>query len=382
MVIDLNESREKIDKIDKEIASLFEERMKVATDVAAYKRSTGKKVFDPKREEEKIEALRALTDNEFNKMGIEDLFRQVMSISRKYQYQVLGNEIDNELKQKFRQVDKLDVDEDTRIVCFGEHGAYTEQAMQEVFGENIDAINKNSFREVMEMVAAGEAKYGVLPIENTSTGGITDIYDLLLDYDVAIVAEHIVKVEQTLLGKKGATLDDIKVVYSHPQGLMQCSKFLESHENITSKAYSSTAGAAKKVAEENDISQAAIASKRAAKIFDLDILQESINHESNNYTRFIIISNQKVFLSDAGKISLSFEIKHQVGALYNMLSNFYYNNLNLTKIESRPIENRNWEYRFFVDIEGNLNDPSVSNALACIDEFASKFTVLGNIASK
>ena len=212
MVIDLKESREKIDKIDRQIAALFEERMQVATDVAAYKRSTGKKVYDPVREEEKLKILRGLSDNEFNKTGIEDLFRQIISISRKYQYQVLGTE--NELKQIFRQVNSFDTDCDTRVVCFGEHGAYTEQAMEEVFGKDITAINKNTFKEVMETVANGEAKFGVLPIENTSTGGIADIYDLLLDYDITIVAEHVIKVEQALVGVPGAKLEDIKTVYT------------------------------------------------------------------------------------------------------------------------------------------------------------------------
>lgn len=379
MVVDLKESREKIDKIDRQIAELFEKRMTVAADVAAYKRSTGKKVFDPVREDEKIKALREMTDNEFNKTGIEDLFRQIMSISRKYQYNVLGTE--NDLKQVFRQVNSFDVDSDTRIVCFGEHGAYTEQAMEEVFGKNITAINKSTFKDVMETVAGGEAKFGVLPIENTSTGGITDIYDLLLDYDVTIVAEHVVKVEQALMGLPGTSIEDIKMVYSHPQGLMQCAKFLEEHPGILTKTYSSTSAAAKKVAEDGNRYQAAIASSRAADIFGLDIIKEKINYESKNYTRFIIISNQKIFLSSASKISLSFEIKHQAGALYNMLSNFYYNGLNLTKIESRPIENRNWEYRFFVDIEGNHNEPEVGNALASISEFANKLVVLGNIVT-
>ena len=379
MVVDLKESREKIDKIDRQIAELFEKRMTVAADVAAYKRSTGKKVFDPVREDEKIKALREMTDNEFNKTGIEDLFRQIMSISRKYQYNVLGTE--NDLKQVFRQVNSFDVDSDTRIVCFGEHGAYTEQAMEEVFGKNITAINKSTFKDVMETVAGGEAKFGVLPIENTSTGGITDIYDLLLDYDVTIVAEHVVKVEQALMGLPGTSIEDIKMVYSHPQGLMQCAKFLEEHPGILTKTYSSTSAAAKKVAEDGNRYQAAIASSRAADIFGLDIIKEKINYESKNYTRFIIISNQKIFLSSASKISLSFEIKHQAGALYNMLSNFYYNGLNLTKIESRPIESRNWEYRFFVDIEGNLNEPEVGNALASISEFANKLVVLGNIVT-
>lgn len=379
MVVDLAESREKIDKIDKEIVRLFQERMNVATDVAAYKRSTGKKVFDPQREEEKIKTLRNMADDEFNKMGIEDLFRQIMSISRKYQYQVLGPVV-NEIP--FRQVDSLDVNEDTRVVCFGEHGAFTEQAMEEVFGKNITSFNKQSFREVMETVAQGDAKYGVLPIENTSTGGISDIYDLLVDYDVTIVAEHVIKVEQDLLGLPGTKLEDIQMIYSHPQGLMQCAKFLENHSDILTKSYSSTAGAAKKVKDDQDKTQAAIASKRAADVFGLEVLQPSINYESNNCTRFIIISNQRIFLSDANKLSLCFEVKHQAGALYNMLANFYYNDLNLTKIESRPIENRNWEYRFFVDVEGNINSPGVGNALASVKEFASKLSVLGNIAKR
>lgn len=379
MVVDLAESRAKIDEIDKEIVRLFQERMGVATDVAAYKRSTGKKVFDPKREDEKIETLRALADGEFNKTGVEDLFRQIMSISRKYQYQVLGSVV-NDIP--FREVESLDVDEDTRVVCFGEHGAFTEQAMEEVFGKNITSFNKQSFREVMAAVAEGEAKYGVLPIENSSTGGITDIYDLLVDYNVTIVAEHVVKVEQDLLGLPGAKISDIKMVYSHPQGLMQSAKFLEEHSEMNTKSFSSTSGAAKKVAEDQDKSQAAIASKRAAAVYGLEVLQEAINYESNNYTRFIIITNQKIFLSDANKLSLCFEIKHQAGALYNMLSNFYYNDLNLTKIESRPIENRNWEYRFFVDVEGNINSPGVGNALATVKEFASKLSVLGNVAKR
>lgn len=379
MVVDLAESRAKIDEIDKEIVRLFQDRMQVAADVAAYKRSTGKKVFDPKREDEKIEALCALAEDSFNKKGIEDLFRQIMSISRKYQYQILGPTV-NEVP--FREVDSLDVDADTRIVCFGEHGAFTEQAMEEVFGKKITAFNKESFREVMEAVANGDAKYGVLPIENTSTGGISDIYDLLVEYDVTVVAEHVVKVEQNLMGLPGTSLNDIELVYSHPQGLMQCAKFLEEHSDMEPKSVASTSGAARKVAEEGDRTHAAIGSKRAAKAFGLEVIAPSINYESQNFTRFIIITNQKIFLSDANKLSLCFDIKHQAGALYTVLSGFYYNNLNLTKIESRPIENKTWEYHFFVDVEGNINSPGVGNVLANMREVASKLSILGNIAKR
>lgn len=378
MVVDLTKSRAKIDDIDQQIVRLFEERMKVAGDVAAYKRSTGKKVLDPAREQEKIKTLRGMAQDEFHQEGIEDLFRQIMSTSRKYQYRLLGTQ---NFEMLFRPVDQLDVDSDTRVVCFGEPGAYSEQAMEEVFGRDITSFHKASFREVLQAVADGDAKYGVVPIENTSTGGITDIYDILLDYDITIVAEHVVKVEHALLAKPGAKLEDIKLVYSHPQGLLQCAPFLEEH-SISTRSFSSTSGAAKKVAEEGNMTQAAIASTRAAEQFGLEVLQESINYSDKNYTRFIVVSNQRVFLNNADKISLCFEIKHQAGSLYHLLGNFYYNNLNLTKIESRPIEDRNWEYRFFVDIEGNLNTPEVGNALASMDEFVSKFRILGNVARK
>ena len=159
MVVDLKESREKIDKIDREITRLFEERMEVANDVAAYKRSTGKKVYDPEREQQKLDTLRGYASTEFNETAVEDLFRQIMSISRKYQYQKLGP---GAATIPFQQVDALDVDEDTRVVYFGERGAFSEQAMLEYFGDRITAFNKTTFRDVIETVANGEARNMVL----------------------------------------------------------------------------------------------------------------------------------------------------------------------------------------------------------------------------
>ncbi|MCH5268500.1 MAG: prephenate dehydratase [Lachnospiraceae bacterium] len=379
MVVDLAESRKKIDEIDKEIIRLFEERMEVANDVAIYKRSTGKKVYDPVRESEKIATLRSMASNTFNETAVEDLFRQIMSISRKYQYQKLGPTVNH---IPFRQVEKLDVDENTRVVYFGEKGAFTEQAMIEYFGKNINAFHKTTFKEVMETVANGDALFGVLPIENTSTGSISDIYDLMVDYDITIVAEHIIKVNQSLLGLPGAKIEDLKTIYSHPQGLMQCANFLSEHPQIEGVEFESTAAAAKKVSEEKDVTQGAIASVRAAEEFGLEVLQETINQHSQNFTRFIVISNQKIYLQNANKISLSFEIKHEAGSLYNMLANFYYNDLNLTKIESRPMHKGNWEYRFFVDIEGNLEDSGVGNAMATIEEYANNLKIMGNFADK
>ena len=171
-------------------------------------------------------------------------------------------------------------------------------------------------------------------------------------------------------------------MYSHQQGLLQCADFLEEHPAIRGVEYDSTAGAAKKIAEEGDRSQGAIASVRAAEEFGLTVLQPKINQHNQNYTRFIIISNQKIYVKNANKVSIAFEIKHEAGTLYHMLANFYYNDLNLTKIESRPMHKGSWEYRFFVDFTGNLQDSGVENAMASIEEYASNLKIMGNFADK
>ena len=176
----------------------------------------------------------------------------------------------------------------------------------------------------------------------------------------------------------GAKLEDITTVYSHPQSLMQSARFLAEHSDIKQISMKNNAFAAKKVADEKDKSQAAIASAGAAKVYGLEVIKEGINQADSNSTRFIIVTNQKVFLKDAKKISLCMEIPHEAGALYHIMSHFIYNNLNMTKIESRPIEDRNWEYRFFIDFDGNLGDSAVQNALRGLREEAKMLRILGN----
>ncbi|WP_253294682.1 prephenate dehydratase [Anaerocolumna aminovalerica] len=374
-MIDLQQSRNEIDRIDKQIVSLFEERMEIAKDVAAYKIKTGKKVLDKERENEKLRVLQAMASNDFNKHGITELFTQIMSMSRKYQYGLMSA---GEQELPLKEIESLHRDKKMKVVCFGVKGSYTEQAMEEYFNTDIECFYAPTFKEIMEVIKIGEADYGVLPIENTSTGGIADIYDLLVEYDNYIIGEHVVKVQQALLGLPEAKLEDIKKVYSHPQALMQCSKFLESHLHMSPVEWLSTSDSAKKVQEDQDITQGAIASVRAAKCYKLKVLKESINHENTNSTRFIIITKKKEFIKNANKISICFELPHESGSLYNMLSHFIYNNLNMTKIESRPLEGHAFEYRFFVDFTGNLKEPSVKNALLGIQEEAIGFRILGN----
>jgi len=376
-MIDLAKSRESIDRIDKQIVDLFEERMKVAGDVAEYKRNTGKKVFDPEREAQKLETLGALASTEFNERAIQELFSQIMSISRKYQYSLL-----TEQNEKFEELPELPKGATTKVCFFGAPGSYSEQAMADCFGADITSFPAATFKDVMEAVQSGRADFGVLPIENTTTGGITDSYDLLMEYENYLVGEHVVKIEHALLGVPGAKIEDIRKVYSHSQGLSQCKKFFDEYPEIRPAVSSSTSESAKKVMEAKDSGLAAIASKRAADIYGLEVLRECLNTEDVNSTRFIIVTNKKTFLPKANKISICFELPHESGSLYKMLSHIMYNNLNMTKIESRPIPGRSFEYRFFVDFEGKITDAAVRNTLNGIREEASRLKILGNIATE
>ena len=375
-MIDLQECRKEIDVIDKEIMSLFEKRMKVCEDVAKYKIHTGKKVLDPKREKDKLKVLEEQAHGEFNTLGVQELFQQIMAISRKRQYQLLtSNGIEE--KRDYEMVDALPL-KDVNVVFQGVEGAYSYAAMRAYFPDDINSYHVKTFRDAMEEVASGKADYAVLPIENSTEGIVTDIYDLLTEYQLYIVGEQGVKVEHVLLGLPGVGLGEIERVYSHPQALAQCKRYLEQHPSWKTVKTENTAGAAKKIHEEQRRDQSAIASRAAGELYGLSVLAENICYNEKNVTRFIVVSAKPVYEKTAAKVSVCFELPHTSGTLYNMLSHFIYNGLNMTKIESRPIAGKTWEYRFFVDFEGNLEQPAVKNALRGLEAEANRMRVLGN----
>ena len=376
MNLDLGNIRDEIDAVDENIVNEFQKRMKLCKDVATYKIENGKKVFDKQREEEKIKKVVDLADGEFNKKSVNELFSQIMSMSRKLQYQILT---ENGMSEKFDFKKIKDIKmEGKKVVYQGVPGAYSQQAMIKFFGEDIENFNVKTFKDAFVAVDEGRADYAVLPIENSTAGTINDVYDLLFSYDCYIVAETDVLVRHALLGTKDSTLEDIKVVYSHPQGLMQCNEYLEEHEDWQRIAKENTAGSAMKVMKENDKSHAAIASTMAAKIYGLKVLEENINRNNENTTRFVIVSRKRVFREDANKVLVSFETAHKTGSLYNFLSHFIFNGINMTSIESRPIREKNWEYRFFVEAEGNILDEGMQNALIGIKNEASYLKVIGS----
>lgn len=376
-MIDLLQSREEIDRIDKQIVKLFEERMKVAEDVAEYKKTVGKKVFDAQREKEKLETLSALATSPFNERAIRELFSQIMSISRKYQYTLLTEEL-----EEFECLSELPKGKQVRVCFFGASGSYSEQAMEECFGTEIESFPAATFKEVMEAVQEGKADFGVLPIENTTTGGITDSYDLLMEYDNYIVAEHVVKIEHALLGCPGAKVEELRKIYSHPQAIGQCKRFFEEYPRAKAYPCASTSECAKQVKEAGEVTSAAIASLRAAKLYGLEVLREKLNTEEVNSTRFIVVTKKRCCLTSANKVSLCFELPHESGSLYRMLSHIMYNNLNMTKIESRPIPGKSFEYRFFVGFDGKITDAAVKNTINGIRQEATRCRILGNIATE
>lgn len=374
--MDLQECRNQLDQIDKRIVELFEQRMTICGKVAEDKIRTGKEVYDGVREQQKLDAVEEMAHGDYNRIAVRELFSQMMTISRRYQYRLL-TEHGKGIDLGFRELDALDL-EGARVVYQGVEGAYSHAATLQYFGKDVDAYHVEQFEDAMQEVRDGRADYAVLPIENSSAGAVTDNYDLLVQYDNYIVAETFVAASHALLGTPDAELSDIRTVFSHPQALMQSSVFLGAHRDWKQISLENTAVSAKKVIQEGDKSQAAVASETAGRLYGLKVLQTAIQNNKSNTTRFMILSKDAVYRRDAGKVTISFELAHKSGTLYSILGNFIYNGVNMRKIESRPIPGRSWEYRFFIDIEGNLDDAGIRNALKGIAEEAQNMRILGN----
>lgn len=372
-MIDLLESRKKIDEIDREIARLFLERMKISGDVAEYKAATGKPVYDRAREEEKLASIEVYSENDFNKKALRELFSGIMSVSRKYQY--------NQLRKKSDTKTLSSLPNSDRVGFFGGVGSYTELAMKDFFGEEVEGRAYQSFSSICKAIEEGEIDYGVLPIENSTTGSISDIYELLSEHKVFILGEKIEPIDHALLSHPEASLSDITDIFTHAEPILQCSSFLASLPHTKAHAFGSTSESAKMVKESKNKSFAAIASKRRADFYGLKVLESGIADDKKNATRFIVLGKEKLPLKEADKINICFDIPHKSGSLYNLISNFIYNNVNMTAIESRAIPEKRWKYRFFVELDGNLSDENVQNALHGIQSEAEYFTVLGNYLS-
>lgn len=264
-----------------------------------------------------------------------------------------------------------------KIAFQGEIGAYSELAVYKHFGSNVQVKPCKLFSDVFKSVDVGEVDYGVVPVENSIEGSVNQVYDLLMEYDLKVCGEIILKIEHCLIANFNATLDSIKVVYSHPQALGQCISFLEKSGFKLIPTYD-TAGSVKLIKEQGVTDAAAIASERAAQIYGMKIIARNISDNPDNFTRFFVLSKSEVPPSGNDKTSIIFSVKHLPGALYKALEEFASREINLTKIESRPTKRKPWEYNFYLDFEGHWNEPRCKEALKGLESKAYFIKILGS----
>ena len=366
---ELEALRREIDELDQILTGALEKRMDAVKQVAAYKEARSLPVLDREREQKVLAKTTGYLHNPEYAAPMQDIMEKVMETSRNLQIGILTEA----MKKRARCADPI------RIGYQGVQGSFSHQALEDYFAE-IPKIEMNyiHFEDVVMAVKKGEVKYGVLPIENSSTGGITEVYDLMRQYGCHIVGEKIIKVDQNLMALPGTRIADLQEVYSHPQGLDQSREFFKKYPQIELIPFFNTARSAQMVSEEGNKSKGAVASKQAARLYGLEILAENINFNAANHTRFIIIAAEPEHRPDADKITIVIAAKHEPGSLYHVLGHFYQCGLNLVNLESRPMEGKSWEYFFHNDLTGNLSDPGVARSLQELARYSTYCIVLGN----
>jgi chorismate mutase/prephenate dehydratase len=264
-----------------------------------------------------------------------------------------------------------------KVTFQGEKGAYSESAVYKFFGETVEVKPCRDLAEAFESVDKQEAKYGVVPVENSLEGSVNQTYDLFLKYDLKVCGEVVVKIEHYLIANPNTKLKDIKAVYSHPQALAQCRSFLEKWGWELIPTYD-TAGSVKMLKEKELKDAAAVASQRAAEIYEMKILARDVADNPENYTRFFVIAKEDALKTGKDKTSIIFAATHKPGSLYNALGEFAKRSINLTKIESRPTKQTPWEYNFYLDFEGHRSEPRCAEVLGALEKYAVFVKILGS----
>ncbi len=369
--MNLDDIRIEIDDIDSKLVPLLKARMNCSLRVAETKKEQGLPIYHPAREQAILDKVNE-AGGEFGSY-IASIYREIMGVSREAQQVELTPAGD--LAGKIVNA-KDGIKENVTVACQGIEGAFGSIA-----AKNLHKTGKikyySTFEEVFQAVEKDEAVYGVVPVENSNAGSVMEVYDLILKYRYYIVSAAELAVNENLLGLSGATLSDIKTVYSHPQALSQSEEFIKAH-GITPIQYSNTAMAAKFVSEKGDKTIGAVGSALAAELYGLEVIVPDIQTVKHNSTRFITISKQLIIPDEANKVSVVFSVPHSVGALNRVLNRFCVNGLNLTKIESRAAKNGNFDYLFYLDFSGNLNDRKTIALISSLAYELPDFTFLGN----
>ena len=382
-MIDIKNVRGEIDKIDQQLVELFLKRLDIVAQVAASKRERGAPINDPAREREILSRVTEQVGPEYEN-GARLFFSTLFAISKARQRQILNGEspLIDEVRQSI-------ADHNTKftnravVACCGTEGSYAQQATSLMFPLPTIAYF-NSFEKVFEAVEQGLCPYGILPIENSAAGSVAAVYDLMLKHKFHIVRALRLKIDHVLLAPPGVKLEDIREVSSHPHALAQCKNFFKAHPEIVQHAGTNTAVAAKDVAASGRTDLAVIASRACAELYGLSVIAEGIQDATFNYTRFICISKNLEIYPDANKFSIMLSLPHRPGSLNAIISKFASIDVNMTKLESRPIPGMDFEFRFTFDFEAPPTDPGVLCLLSELsrDPEIEHFDFLGAYAEK
>ncbi len=374
---DLDALREEINQIDSTLVNAFQWRMEVAFAIAQYKKEHHLPVRDPEREREVVSRMAAACKPELN-MDVKLLYNTLFDISRSYQQRQMAEPtaLTHHMEEAVKNTPPLFPKEAT-IACQGVEGAYSQQAVDKLFALP-SLMYCKSFEGVFQAIESGLCRYGVLPIENSSHGSVTEVYDLMRKHRFFIVRGTRLKIDHCLLARPGTKLGSIREVLSHEQALGQCGQFVGSLQNVKITVCENTAVAAKQVAASERTDLAAIASPSCAALYGLVSLQDQVSDSGSNFTRFICISKSLEVYPGASKMSLMLSLQHRPGALYSMIARFAALGLNLTKLESRPIPGRDFEFMFYFDLDASAYDPAALRLLSELDAGPEPFNFLGN----
>ncbi len=374
--MDLNGIRERINAIDDQMVELFVERMQAAAEVASAKAEKNLPVLDMRREQAVLERVMEKAGEEFE-IYVNKLYQTMFDISKSYQAGILTKEtaLSEEIMKNIANP-PMEFPRKAVVACQGVEGSYAARACNRLFALPSKMYFSN-FESVFNAVESGLCKYGVLPIENSSAGSVTEVYDLMVRHKFYIVKSLKLHVSHALLAKPGVKVEDIKEVISHSQALQQCSNFLKANPNMKVTIFENTATAAKFVAESDRTDIAALSSTDCAKLYGLNVLKDGVQNNENNYTRFICIAKDMEIYAGSNKISLMLSVDHRPGSLHELIGKFACRGINLCKLESRPIPGKDFEFRFYFDLDGSVFSPEMRTVLKDIEQAAESMSFLG-----
>ena len=375
--MDLNDIRSKIDDVDQQLVDLFVERMKLSAQVADYKKENKMPIYVPSRERQKLQDIVKQSGTEMENYS-RVLYSMIFELSRSYQSKrnLESTPLHEKIVDSIENTPKL-FPQAPMVACQGVEGAYAQIACEKMFKSPFIMYFKN-FEGIFNAIDKGLCQYGILPIENSTAGSVKKVYDLMIHHNFSIVRTFRLKIDHNLLVNPGTKLSDVKEIYSHEQAINQCSDFLNAMPGVKIIPVENTAVAAMLVAESGRNDAAAISSRSCEELYNLQCIADNIQDKGNNRTRFICISKNLEIYPGSDKTSIMMVLSHKPGALYKVLARMYVLGINVIKLESRPIPDRDFEFMFYFDLETSIYSEEFVQLMCELDELCEEFKYLGS----